>query len=221
MGLCCPSVREGRIPTTWHRTSAGGIRRIRSSASSLTHVAPHLGTLPKCDVVELTGLAGYLTTNGVDLVRRITDIKGGTSWPIYAPLVVADARTARSLAGNHQIQETFARQAKVTWRSSRSAHGNRRPPRSTRPYPIADAQKLGSAGVRAETCALLLDAKGNRVPGLDERRMRISEATLRSIPTVIGVTTGQAKIAATKAVLQSGLVSSLVTDAEVAAAVLN
>jgi DNA-binding transcriptional regulator LsrR (DeoR family) len=68
---------------------------------------------------------------------------------------------------------------------------------------------------------LLLDADGNRVPGLDERRMGIAEATLREIPTRIALSTGPQKIEATRAVLRSGLVSSLVTDVEVAAAVLN
>jgi DNA-binding transcriptional regulator LsrR (DeoR family) len=87
--------------------------------------------------------------------------------------------------------------------------------------PDAEALQLQASGVCAETCALLVDADGNRVLGLDERRMGISETTLRAIPTVIAVTTGPEKIPATKAVLRSGLVSSLVTDTEVAAAVLD
>jgi DNA-binding transcriptional regulator LsrR (DeoR family) len=87
--------------------------------------------------------------------------------------------------------------------------------------PEADARELQAAGVCAETCALLLDADGNRVPALDERRMGISESALRAIPTVIAITTGPEKIPATTAVLRSGLVSSLVTDTEVAAAVLD
>src|SRR6478609_3817624 len=60
---------------------------------------------------------------------------------------------------------------------------------------------------------------GNRVHGLDERRMGISEGNLRAIPAVIAVTTGPEKIPATRAVLRSGLLSSLVTDTEVAGAV--
>jgi DNA-binding transcriptional regulator LsrR (DeoR family) len=80
---------------------------------------------------------------------------------------------------------------------------------------------LAAAGVCAETCALLLDADGNRIPGLDERRMGIDETQLRAIPTRIALATGPEKVAATKAVLRSGLVSSLVTDTDVAAAVLD
>ena len=188
---------------------------------TVTHIVPYLDTLPRCDVVQLTGLAGALTTNGADLARRISAISGGTSWPLYTPLVVPDARTAESLASNQQIQETVAQHAKVTCAIvSIGAWG----PDTSQVYaslPEADAVELQAAGVCAETCALLLDAEGNRVHGLDGRRMGISEDTLRAIPTVIAITTGPEKVPATRAVLRSGLVSSLVTDTEVAAAMLD
>jgi DNA-binding transcriptional regulator LsrR (DeoR family) len=187
---------------------------------TLTKVANHLTSLPRSDVVQLTGMAGALTSNGADLVRRISEISGGRSWPLYAPLVVADARTAASLAGNHQIQETVARHAKVTcaivsigaWSPSAS--------QVYESLPTSEALELARAGVCAETCALLLDADGVRMPGLDERRMGVDETTLRAIPTVVAVSAGPQKIAATRAVLRSGLASSIVTDAEIAAAVL-
>jgi DNA-binding transcriptional regulator LsrR (DeoR family) len=83
-----------------------------------------------------------------------------------------------------------------------------------------EASTLYRAGVRAETCGLLMDANGRRVAGLDERRMGITEAELRAIPAVIAICAGAAKIEATKAVLRSGLISGLVTDTEIAAAVL-
>lgn len=51
--------------------------------------------------------------------------------------------------------------------------------------------------------------------------MGITEGALRAIPTVIAIATCPEKIAATRAVLHSGLISALVTDTEVAAAVLD
>lgn len=188
---------------------------------TLAHIADHLTTLPHCDVVQLTGMAGAITHNGVDLVRRISEVSGGQTWPLYAPLVVSDARTAASLAGNQQIQDTFAQHSKVTcaivsvgaWVDGASqVHSS---------LTTAEVEALEVAGVCAESCALLLDADGNRLPGLDDRRMGIDEATLRAIPTVIAIATGPEKIAATRAVLRSGMVSSLVTDVEIAAAVLD
>lgn len=104
------------------------------------------------------GLAGTLATNGVDLVRRIGAITGGTSWPLYAPLVMADARTAGSLAGDPQIQETSAQRSKV---SCAIVSIGAWAPDASQVYMSlrdADATQLQAAGVCAETCALLLDA---------------------------------------------------------------
>ncbi|GAB3241751.1 sugar-binding transcriptional regulator [Mycolicibacterium hippocampi] len=191
------------------------------SGRTMTHIAAYLTSLPKCDVVQITGLAGAITYNGADLTRRISEITGGRSWPLYAPLVVSDARTAESLASSQQMKETFAQHANVTCALvSVGAWG----PDTSQVYaPLTPAEAAGfeAAGVCAETCALLLDADGNRIAGLDERRMGISEANLRAIPTVIALSTGVAKIAATKAVLRSGLISAIVTDTEVAAAMLD
>jgi DNA-binding transcriptional regulator LsrR (DeoR family) len=187
---------------------------------TLARVATHLTTLPRCDVVQLTGMAGTITTNGADLVRRISEISGGKSWPLYAPLVVSDARTAESLSSNLQIQETVARQGKVT--CAIVSVGAWLPGASQvyESLSVQEANELANAGVAAETCALLLDTDGNRIAGLDRRRMGVDEATLRGIPTRIAVATGQEKIGATRAILRSGLVSSIVTDTGIAAAVL-
>jgi DNA-binding transcriptional regulator LsrR (DeoR family) len=125
------------------------------------------------------------------------------------------------LAGNQQIQETVGRHTKV---SCAIVSVGAWSPGASQVYESLsreEASQLEASGVCAETCALLLDSDGKRMPGLDERRMGIDEATLRAIPTVIAIATGPEKIAATRAVLRSGLVSSLVTDIDVAAAVLD
>ena len=188
---------------------------------TLTHIAPYLTSLPRCDVVQLTGMAGPISSNGTDLVRRLSEVSGGQSWPLYAPLVVTDARTAHSLGDNLQIRETIERHASV---SCAIVSVGAWSPGASQVYESLTADEVGALardGVCAETCALLLDSTGERVAGLDERRMGIDEKVLRAIPTRIAIAAGREKAAATRAVLQSGLVSSLVTDVEVAAAVLD
>lgn len=187
---------------------------------TLTNVARHLVSLPRCDVVQLTGMAGAIAHNGVDLVRRITEVCGGHAWPLYAPLVVADARTAESLAVNPQIVDAFAHHESVTCAVVSVGAWERGASQVYEALPDDEAVSLRAAGVVAETCALLLDENGRRVPGLTERRMGIDESVLRAIPTRIALATGSEKIVATRAVLRSGLVSSLVTDSDIATAVL-
>lgn len=188
---------------------------------TLAHIADHLTALPDCDVVQLTGMAGAITYNGADLVRRISEVSGGTPWPLYAPLVVPDARTAASLAGNQQIQDTFARYAQVSCALVSIGAWSQGASQVYASLSDDEVRDFAAGGVCAETCALLLDADGHRLAGLDDRRMGIDEATLRAIPTVMAIATGTEKIAATRAVLRSGMVSALVTDSEIAAAILN
>ncbi|MGA5465451.1 sugar-binding transcriptional regulator [Mycobacterium sp. NPDC050041] len=188
---------------------------------TLAHIAPHLTTLPRCDVVQLSGMAGAITGNGLDLVRRISEVSGGQSWPLYAPLVVQDGRTAEALRGNQQIRATVGRYPDVT--CALVSVGAWKPGASQTHLSLtaAEVARFSKARVCAETCALLLDEDGQRVPGLDDRRMGIGEAALRAIPTRIAIVTGAEKIAATRAVLCSGLVTAIVTDSDIAAALLD
>lgn len=187
---------------------------------TITHVAGHLARLPRCDVVQLTGMAGEIASNGTDLVRRISEVSGGRSWPLYAPLVVSDARTAKGLLDGAQIRETFAHHANVTCALVSIGAWNEDSSQVYSSLSAPEAAELEAAGVCAETCALTVDVEGRRVPGLDDRRIGVREDTLRATPTVIAVATGESKVAATRAVLRSGLVSSLVADARLAAAVV-
>ena len=188
---------------------------------TLTHIAPYLTSLPRCDVVQLTGMAGPITSNGTDLVRRISEVSGGESWPLYAPLVVTDARTAHSLGDNLQIREAIDRQSSVSCAIVSVGAWSAGASQVYESLSAEETRSLGKAGVCAETCALLLDADGRRVAGLDERRMGVAEHVLRGIPTRIAIAAGKEKAAATRAVLKSGLVSSLVTDVDIATAVLD
>ncbi|MDT5155569.1 MAG: hypothetical protein QOI01_7302 [Mycobacterium sp.] len=188
---------------------------------TLTHIAPYLTSLPRCDVVQLTGMAGAITSNGTDLVRRISEVSGGESWPLYAPLVVTDARTAQSLGDNLQIRETIGRQSSVSCAIVSVGAWSAGASQVYESLTADEVRALGESGVCGETCALLMDSEGRRVPGLDERRMGIDETVLRGIPTRIAIAAGKEKAAATRAVLKSGLVSSIVTDVDIAAAVLD
>ena len=80
-----------------------------------------------------------------------------------------------------------------------------------------EAEKFADRGVVAESCALLLDAEGNHVEGLADRRIGVSEETLRGIDHVVAIAAGEKKLAAVRSVLESGLVSSLIIDAGTAA----
>ncbi|AYJ50588.1 sugar-binding transcriptional regulator [Rhodococcus sp. P1Y] len=187
---------------------------------TLSSMTTHLNTIAACDVVQLTGMAGSVGATSAELVRRITALGGGRAWSIYAPLIVSDSQTCAALRSSRGIQETFSHHASVTKAVVSIGAWS---PGLSQVYDLltpAEADEWSARGVVAESCGLLLDRDGRRIDGLDDRRMGVAEQTLRGIDTVIAIVAGQAKREAVLAVLQSGLVSSLVVDATTAAGLI-
>lgn len=193
-----------------------------TAGRTLDEATQLLRDLPRCDVVALGGIAGPVREHGVEIVRRVARACGGESFPIFAPLLVQDEATAEALRADPLIQEAYSRFARVT--KGVVAVGSWNPPDSQL-YDSANqgstAEDLVARGVVGEVCATLYDRDGNIDTTLDARSMAITADQLRQVPEVIGVAGGAAKIEAIRAALTAGLITSLVTDAETARALLD
>ena len=180
-----------------------------------------LTELPKITVVQLTGVhPGGVEENSVELVRRVASLARGPAYPIYAPLLVSDAATARSLRQQPQVAETTKRYRGLT--KAVVAIGSWDPPMSLVRDSLArsEGERLRRRGVCAEVCAGLLDDTGEPVSDLADRVIAITLDQLRRVPEVIAVAGGERKSAAIRAALRGGFITSLVTDAGVAEALL-
>ncbi|NAZ82962.1 transcriptional regulator [Kineococcus sp. R8] len=170
------------------------------------------GALPRPDVEE----------SAVELVRRVAAGTSSTAVTFYAPLAVADAATADSLRAQSGIAEALAEHDHLT--KAVVSIGAWAPGESTALDSLdpADAHALAAAGAVAEITGVLLAADGGPVPGLAARVIGITADQLRRTPDVVAMATGDAgaRAAAVAAVLRSGLVSALVTHAELARQVL-
>ncbi|MGH3469941.1 MAG: sugar-binding transcriptional regulator [Thermocrispum sp.] len=189
---------------------------------TLNAMTPALTDLPKVTVVQLTGvLPGTVEQSSVELVRRVASIARGRAYPIYAPLVVSDAASARGLRKQPQVADAMSRYRDLT--KAIVAIGSWDPPASLvrNSLTTAEAAALRARGVSAEVCALLLNADGEPVCDLADRVIAITAEQLRKVPDVIAVAGGPNKAKAVRAALRSGLVSALVTDAGVARALLD
>lgn len=188
---------------------------------TVSHIADHLTSLPGCDVVQLSGLAGSVRETGLDIIRRISEINGGDPYPVYVPMLALDAPSAVALRQQPGVRTTMDRYAEVT--RAVVSIGSWDPPVSQVYDRLNEAERraLIEAGAVAETCALMFSADGQPVSGLDDRRIGITSDALRAVPDVIAVGGGAAKTEATRALLASGLVNSLVTDEGTARALLD
>jgi DNA-binding transcriptional regulator LsrR (DeoR family) len=179
---------------------------------TVSHIADHLDLLPACDVVQLSGLAGTVQLNGLEILRRVTEVNGGTAYPLYAPMIALDAAAAASYRQQPEVRAAGERYRHVT--TAIVSVGSWDPPVSQvydRLSPT-ERQTLLRTGVTAETCALMFDRNGGAVHGLDDRRIGIPLTDLMAVPNVIAVAGGQNKTTAIHAILRSGLANTLVTD---------
>jgi DNA-binding transcriptional regulator LsrR (DeoR family) len=194
---------------------------------TLSAMADAVHDLPPCDIVQLTGIAGSAggagpaARNNADLVRQLLSASDGTPYPLYAPLLVTDAQTAAALARQPSIKATMNQWKRVSVAvvgvGSFDAEGSRL-------FEAMDARDHAAVRrhtVAAETCALLLDPSGRPLSTtLDQRRIAIGHADLVRVPEVVAVAGGAGRAAALRAVLRGRVATSVVTDAEVARALL-
>lgn len=198
------------IGLAWSRT-------LMAMRSSLTSLAP-------CAIVQLTGALARpdLDESSIDLVRDVARIASGPAFYFYAPMIVPDAGTARSLRAQPEVARAMARFGELTtaivsigaWERGQST--------------VADAVSTDEFvnderdGVRAELCGWQLNARGEPLQtALSERIIAIHPEQLKAVPEIIATAYGDAKAQAVRAVVNGGFATSLITHASLARKLLN
>ncbi len=188
-----------------------------TSGRTLNAMARSMQELPCRSVVQLAGVAGPIHQSGLEVIRRMSALDGVRPWPIYASLVMSDDQAAAGLRRQPDVRQAFEQFKRITvavgaigaWPHNSLMFEN--PALSEQ-----DRALLLSRGVVAEFAATLVTDAGEVVHDLDSRCLAIAEAQIRAIPTRIAVAGGTSKTRAIRAILTSGLVNGLVTDAATA-----
>jgi DNA-binding transcriptional regulator LsrR (DeoR family) len=190
-----------------------------SWARSVNAMAEAVRSLPGCPIVQLCGVqAGMdMRDRSVETVRRVAAISGGDAYPIFGPLVLSDRWTTETLRRQPGIAETFARFRHLT--KAVVSIGAWQPGESTVYDALEPAEReaIGKRGATAEVTARLFDSDGYELStGLAHHVLAISAEELRRVPEVIALGYSAPKAQAVDAVLRSGMVSTLITDAAAA-----
>lgn len=187
-------------------------RTLMAMRSALTTLAP-------CAVVQLTGALSRpdVDEGSIELVRDVARIANGPAFCFYAPMILPDAETARSLRAQTEVAQAMQRFSTLT--KAIVTIGAWSPEQST----VADAVGVAEygadkrLGVRAELCGILLDADGEPVrTALSERIIGIQPDQLRTVPEIIAIAYGNRKADAVRAAIRGGFVTSLITHASLA-----
>lgn len=183
-----------------------------TAGRTLSLMGGYLSGLAFCEAVQLTGVAGSTMEHGIEVVRRVSQVCGGPSHSIFAPLFIQDEMAAEALRKDPIIQETFDRFPSVN--KAMVAIGSWNPADSQlhdNAQNIGTLRYLLDAHVSGDVCATLVDNQGNVIDAASHT-IAIPTEELRRIPDVIGVAGGVHKTEAVRSVLMSGLIQSLVTD---------
>jgi DNA-binding transcriptional regulator LsrR (DeoR family) len=188
---------------------------------TLDAMAQQIQELPPCRIVQMTGIAGPVETSSVDHIRRLSAVSRGPHHPIYAPLVMSDPQALAALRRQAGIAAAMSRWPVITIAAVAVGTWN---PSGAQVYASlteADRAEIDAADVVAEICSIPFDAQGRPVrTSLMDRTMAIPYPDLERIPEVIAVAGGLHKTEAIRSVLHGRVVTSLVTDADVATRLL-
>lgn len=191
---------------------------------SVLAMTTHLHGLPPVRVVQLTGameLPGY-DASAVDIVRSAARTAGGPAEIFHAPFVLDDPHSADTVRRQASVAQGLALAVEVT--HAVVGVGQWGPGLSTL-YDVASPQDragAAAAGVVGESAGVFFDEQGDPVTvGLTSRLITVSAADLRAIPEVVAIAAGAQKASAVRAAVRGGLVSSLVVDGALAAALLD
>lgn len=196
-------------------------RTVSATTDALTRLA-------RCTAVQLTGTLaggedepGATRTGSVESVRRAAEVGGGRALPIYAPMLLPDPATAAGLRTEASVRRALAAADDVT--VAVVAVGGWVAGSSTVWAAATDDERVRAEadGVVGEIGGVLFDDAGRPVAtALRERVLGISGEQLRGVPEVVATAYGADRAPAVRAAVAGGLVTTLVCDDGLAAALL-
>ena len=226
-----PEGDEAILRANLGRVAAGLLEEIVESddvlglswSRTLLEMRPFLRDLAPCAVVQLTGALSRpdVDESSIDLVRDVARLASGPAYYFYAPMIVPDAETARSLKMQPDVAHAMARYDELT-KAIVTAGAWLKGQSTVVDAVSADEYEDGrAAGVVCEMAGMQLDAAGKQVKTrLSERTIGIEASQLRRVPEIVLVAYGLDKTAAVHAAVRGRLVTTLVTHGTLARALL-
>jgi DNA-binding transcriptional regulator LsrR (DeoR family) len=178
------------------------------------------------EVVQIVGGSGSpeVQLHATRLTSRLAELTGAR--PVFAP--------SAALVGSRELRELLSKEPAVAEVMKSWSHltlalvgiGTLEPSsllrRSGNAIAPPDQRQLEELGAVGDVCTRYFDAEGRPVDAdFNERIIGISPDQLRSVDRRIGVAGGMSKLAAIRGAARGGWINILITDIEVARALLN
>lgn len=202
------TLREGEtLGVAWGRT--------------MTATAKQLQALPGVSLVQMSGLVAENLASPIAIMSRVAALTEGRVYPIFSPLFLENHSTADGLRRHPDIAAALARFDSID--TALLSIGSWDPADTTVPEALSERDRalVTERGCYADVVGILLTRDGELVnPDLQRRSITIPPDTLRKVPRRIALARGYKKAGAVRTAVRAGLVSELVTDHELANALL-
>lgn len=189
--------------------------------SAAIHQLPHLDASHARFVSLLGCLTRNYALNPHDVMHRIAEKTGAQAYMMPVPFFANTVEDREVLLSQRGVSEVFSMAADSTVKLV--GIGTVEPAAQLVEAGLIAVQEINdisAAGAIGEMLGHFFDARGQRITnGLTARTMGVSLNTRRR-ENIVALVGGQSKVAATKAVLASGLLSGLITDEQTAQALL-
>ena len=221
----------GAAAATYLESTLYGNERLGISSWSASLLATAEAMRPRphrvaTEVVQLIGGVGNpnAQVSATRLTARFAELTGGEPKYLAAPGVVGTAAARDALLADPYVQQVVEAWAGLT--TALVGIGALEPSpllaESGNSISEADQRELRGLGAVGDVCLHYFDASGSPVSSsLDERVLGIPSSLLRKVPRRIGVAGGMRKLEAIRAALSGGWINILVTDSQIASALIS
>jgi DNA-binding transcriptional regulator LsrR (DeoR family) len=191
---------------------------------TLAEVVKHLPRIPRPEVrfVSLLGsLTRHAAANPFDVIHNLTEITGAESYFMPAPFFADSIEDKRVLMAQKGLKDVFAlaRAAKLHIVGIGEV-GPKAHMLATGTITAEEFRQLERAGAVGEVLGQFLDAKGRPVEAdINQRAVAVQLAEIKGT-RIVAIAGGRTKTRAIAAVLESRVVTGLITDETTAKAIV-
>ncbi|KJL18928.1 Deoxyribonucleoside regulator [Microbacterium azadirachtae] len=172
-----------------------------------------LTTLPSCDAIQLTGVASSDPMGSLRALMRMSEVSGGRQHPLHAPFVSTDAAACTAISSQPAVADVLRRMGRLD-KAVLTVGGWPESSLLARQLDaLGELERMLEAGIVAEFGTTLLDSGGREVRTLEDRFIGVTTEQLARVPLSMALGGGPGKDVALLAVLRSGLVNVVITDA--------
>lgn len=198
------------VAETVHEDDVVGV----TPGRTIAELCQAITQFPTCDLVQVTGVAATDWEKGMQGIMSLGAV-AGSLYPLHAPFVTTDVSSARVITSQPSVARSLRKLEHLDKAVLSIGGWPEGSLLATQLDELGDLEALRERIV-GEIGTTLLDADGQVVDAIQGRVIGITTEQLAAVPSRVAVAGGPGKREAVRAVLRSGLIDVLVTDAPTA-----